>query len=42
MTEIVVLRVKAYGYLMEDGSEHKKAKGTKKVCNKMYTYAWKQ
>ena len=30
MTEFVVLRAKAYAYLMEDGSEHKKAKGTKK------------
>ena len=30
MTEFVALRAKAYAYLMEDGSEHKKAKGTKK------------
>ena len=29
-TEFVALRAKAYAYLMEDGSEHKKAKGTKK------------
>ena len=29
MTEFVVLRAKAYAYFMEDGSEHKKAKGTK-------------
>ena len=31
MTEFCVLRAKAYTYLMEDGSEHKKAKGTKNV-----------
>ena len=30
MTEFVVLRPKAYAYLMKDGSEHKKGKGTKK------------
>ena len=29
MTEFAALRAKAYTYLMEDGSEHKKAKGTK-------------
>ena len=29
MTEFVAFREKAYGYLMEDGSEHKKGKGTK-------------
>ena len=29
MKEFVALRAKAYAYLMEDGSEHKKAKGTK-------------
>ena len=34
MTEFVVLRAKAYAYLMEDGSEHKKAKGTKKCVIK--------
>ena len=28
--EFVALRAKAYAYLMEDGSEHKKAKGIKK------------
>ena len=31
MTEFCALRAKAYAYLMEDGSEHKKAKGTKNV-----------
>ena len=31
MTELCALRAKAYAYLMEDGSEHKKAKGTKNV-----------
>ena len=30
MTENVVLRPKAYTYLDDDGSDHKKAKGTKK------------
>ena len=30
MAEFVALRAKVYAYLMEDGSEHKKAKRTKK------------
>ena len=30
MTQFVALREKAYAYLMEDGGERKKAKGTKK------------
>ena len=34
MTEFVALRAKAYAYLMKDGSEHKKAKGTKKCVIK--------
>ena len=34
MAEFVALRAKAYAYLMEDGSEHKKAKGTKKCVIK--------
>ena len=29
MIEFVDLRVKTYAYLMDDNSEHKKAKGTK-------------
>ena len=29
MTEFIALRAKTYAYLMEDGSKHKKAKGTK-------------
>ena len=29
MEEFVVLRVKSYSYLIDDGSEDKKAKGTK-------------
>ena len=37
MTEFVSHRVKTYAYLMEDGSEHKKCKGTKK-CVKTWTY----
>ena len=31
ITEFITLRAKAYAYLMEDGSKHKKAKGTKNV-----------
>ena len=38
MTEVVALRPKTYAYLMDDGGNHKKAKGTKKVCNKAKTY----
>ena len=38
MTEVVALRPKTYAYLMNDGSDHKKAKGTKKVYNKTKTY----
>ena len=34
MTKFAALREKAYAYLMEDGSEHKKAKGTKKCIIK--------
>ena len=34
MKEFCALRAKAYAYLMEDGSEHKKAKGTKKCVIK--------
>ena len=34
MTEIVALRATAYAYLMDDGSEHKKVKGTKKCVVK--------
>ena len=30
MKEFVALRAKIYSYLMDDDSEHKKAKGTKK------------
>ena len=41
MIEFVALRAKAYAYLTEDGSEHKKAKETKKVYNKMQAYVWK-
>ena len=38
MIEFVALRPKTYAYLMNDGSDHKKAKGTKKVYNKTKTY----
>ena len=34
MTEVVALRPKTYAYLMDDGSDHKKAKGTKKCVIK--------
>ena len=34
MTEVVALRPKTYTYLMDDGSNHKKAKGTKKCVIK--------
>ena len=34
MTEIVALRPKSYAYLMDDGSDHKKSKGTKKCVIK--------
>ena len=34
ITEVVALRPKTYAYLMDDGSNHKKAKGTKKCVIK--------
>ena len=34
MTEFVALRPKTYSYLMNDGSKHKRAKGTKKFIIK--------
>ena len=34
MIEFIALRAKVYAYLMEDNSEHKKAKGTKKCVIK--------
>ena len=34
MTEVVALRPKTYAYLMDDGRNHKKAKGTKKCVIK--------
>ena len=37
ITEVVALRPKAYAYLDDDGNEHKKSKGTKKVRNKTKT-----
>ena len=41
MTEVVALRPKTYAHLMDDGSNHKKAKGTKKMRNKAKTYVSK-
>ena len=38
MAEVVALRPKTYAYLMNDSSDHKKTKATKKVCNKTKTY----
>ena len=40
ITEVVALRPKTYAYLVDDGSDHKKAEVTKK-CNKAKTYVWK-
>ena len=37
MKKFAGLRAKTYGYLIDDGSEDKKAKGTKKVCHKKTT-----
>ena len=34
MTELVEPRAKTYAHLMDDGSEHKKAKGTKRCVIK--------
>ena len=34
MIEFIGLRAKTYAYLMDDDSEHKKAKGTKKCVIK--------
>ena len=34
ITEFCALRAKIYAYLMDDGSEHKKAQGTKKCIVK--------
>ena len=34
MTEVIALRPKAYAYLKDDGSDHKKAEGTKKYAIK--------
>ena len=41
MTEFCALRAKAYAYKLGDDTEHKKAKGTKKICNKKRAYVWK-
>ena len=35
--EIITVRSKTYSFLMDDNSEQKKAKATKKICNKMKT-----
>ena len=37
MTKLVVLRVKPYSYLIDYGSEDKKTKRCKKVCQKKKT-----
>ena len=38
MKEFIGLRPKCYSYLMDDGKVDKKAKGTKKMCNKKMSY----
>ena len=38
MTEFAALRAKTYAYLADDGSEHKRAKRTKKMHNKKRAY----
>ena len=40
VTEVVALRPKTYSYLLDDDTEHKKGKGTKKVCNKTRAYVY--
>ena len=37
MTKFVGFRGKAYSYLIDDGSEDKKAKSRKKMCHKKKT-----
>ena len=37
MTKFVGIRVKTFSYLIDDGSQDKKVKGTKKVCHKKKT-----
>ena len=37
ITKFVGLRAKTYNYLIDDGNEDKKAKGTKKMCHKIET-----
>ena len=37
MTKFVALRAKTYLYLMEDGKEHKKSKGTKRCVIELET-----
>ena len=39
ITKLCALRAKAQAYLMDDGTEHKRAKGTKKMCSKKRAYA---
>ena len=38
MTEFCALRSKAYAYKLDDNTEHKRAKGTKKMHNKTRAY----
>ena len=38
ITEVLALRPKTYAYLTDGGSDHKKARVTKKVCNNTKTY----
>ena len=41
MKEFCALRPKTYSCLIDDDSEVKKSKGTKKMCNKTWAYVWK-
>ena len=37
LTKLVGLRAKSYSYLIDDSSENKKGRGSKKVCHKKKT-----
>ena len=37
LTKLIGLRAKSYSYLIDDSSENKKGRGSKKVCHKKKT-----
>ena len=39
--EVCALRLKTYSFILDDYSEKKKSKGTKKERNKTWSYVWK-